>query len=81
MNNEQARWSENAVSATKEALDEFAALPAGDSLALKNIDGRFATMSIENWLAKRARIVDRSTGEETSFADTDELIRAGWVID
>ncbi|MBT3071457.1 hypothetical protein KKP04_11335 [Rhodomicrobium sp. Az07] len=81
MDDEQARWSESAENATREALDEFAALPAADFLALKNIDGRFATLSIGNWLAKQARIVDRSTGEEMAFANTDDLIRAGWVID
>ncbi|WP_127079883.1 hypothetical protein [Rhodomicrobium lacus] len=81
MDKERARWSEDAESATRAALDEFEALPAADFLALKNIDGRFATLSIENWLARRARIVDRANGEEMSFADTDELIGAGWVID
>jgi len=81
MTQHHAEWSESLTEATRAAIDELAVVPAHDFLPLKNIDGRFATLSIQQLLAGNLTLVDRKSYEETVFADTEELIRAGWAID
>ncbi|NJL07450.1 MAG: DUF262 domain-containing protein [Methylacidiphilales bacterium] len=74
-------WSEDLKRATRNSIEGQAFIPRGDAVAFKHVASGFATMTITDLLAGNLKLVDCDSGEETTFANVDELIRAGWAID
>ena len=72
-------WSTSLQDATRRVIGELDFV--SDPVCLKCIDGRFATLSASDLLSRNLSVVDRKTGQKTAFADVEELIRAGWVVD
>ena len=72
-------WSTSLQDATRQVIGEFEFV--SDPVCLKCIDGRFATLSAADLLARNLSVVDRETGQKTAFVDVEELIRAGWAVD
>ena len=84
----EKRWSEELREQTREALDELAMFPRDEFVYMKNVDGRLGVIRIEDWLARQFKVLVRDhpgdmifTTGGTTFANVDELIRAGWAID
>jgi hypothetical protein len=50
-------------------------------LHLKHATSSFGTIAEGDLARGVLRVVERQTGEETTFASVEELIAAGWVID
>jgi hypothetical protein len=50
-------------------------------LCLKHVTSIFGTIAEDDLLRGVIKVVDRRTGAEATFANADELIAAGWVID
>ncbi|MBM1172845.1 hypothetical protein [Microvirga arabica] len=75
-------WSDSLKAATREAIKNLDVLATPDgSLPLKHVDGAFGTISLDDLVSDRLRVVDRQTGAESMFESADALIAAGWAID
>jgi hypothetical protein len=74
-------WSIDVQERTKLALQEKAFIPYRDVLAMKHADGRFGTMCVNDILSGLLKVNEFETEGEESFADVEELIHAGWVVD
>ena len=75
-------WSDELKEQTRDAVegrDIFA--PRDGQLCLKHITSGFGTIAEEHLPGSPLTVVDRRTGAETTYANTDELIAAGWAID
>ena len=78
----EALWSHALRSETRSALvDALEGLVPDVQIALKNADGRFATLGARDFITNRIKLVDRSTGNPIEFVSVDELVHAGWVLD
>jgi hypothetical protein len=66
---------------TREALDERALVPRDDKIYLKNLDGSFGYLQLDDWLVKRFIVHKEGLNEQASYATVNELIKAGWVLD
>lgn len=58
---------------------EFA--PVSDKIYLKHIEGKYATLSLENLVSNNFILEDADTGEQTIFQTVEELVEAGWAVD
>ena len=74
-------WSESLRSQTRDAISEMRVNPSDGRLHLKNQDRRHAFMTVHDLLGGRIRLTDKESGAPCEFADVNELINAGWVID
>ena len=81
MTTQPERWSEALRQATREALTEFAFAPNEGVVGFKHVGSGSGTIAVSDLLRGRLRMVDRETKQETTFADADELMDAGWAID
>lgn len=81
MTDHQEQWSETLNKATRDALDRLTFVPDGDIVCLKHADGRFGMIAVDDVLRQNLKLIDRKTKQETTFANADELIRAGWALD
>ena len=75
-------WSDDLKERTRDAVegrDIFA--PRDGQLCLKHITTGFGTIAEEHLWGGVLKVVDRRTGAETCYANADELIAAGWVVD
>ncbi|OGQ52434.1 MAG: hypothetical protein A3J24_13235 [Deltaproteobacteria bacterium RIFCSPLOWO2_02_FULL_53_8] len=73
-------FSDRLIEETRIALDDVP-LTWDGALHMKNSNGRFGKISLENMLAKKLLIEDKVTDADYHYASADELIAAGWVID
>lgn len=73
-------FSEKLIEETRIALDDVP-LTWDGALHMKNSNGSFGKISLENMSAKKLLIEDKSTGADYYYASADELTAAGWVID
>lgn len=73
-------WSEELINYTRDALD-LGFVPPNDFVPMKNINGNFGIISLQNWLSKKFIITDRKTRAEYAFNNIEDLIAAGWAID
>ena len=77
-------WSEALRQATRDAIDPLCLLanaPCGvDVVRFKHVGGATGIMTMLDLAWGRLRLVDW-VGRKTVFADADELLRAGWVVD
>ncbi|WP_200373671.1 hypothetical protein [Thiocystis violacea] len=83
MDNQKQTWSDNLKKQTREIIDAHgtdSVLP-DLKLHMKNISSRYGYIEIENLLKGVVKVVDKETGCEVLFKNTDDLISAGWVID
>lgn len=74
-------WSDDLSALTRRIIESGDAMPSGEELCFKNIDGRFATMSLGDYWSGNLRLTDRATKRETLFSDADALLAAGWAVD
>ena len=75
-------WSDDLKKRTRDAVkgrDIFA--PRDGQLCLKHIASGFGTIAQEHLWGGALKVVDRRTGAATCYANADELIAAGWVVD
>ncbi len=75
-------WSDDLKERTRDAVesrDIFA--PRDGQLCLKHITSGFGSIAQEHLWGGVLKVVDRRAGTETSYANADELIAAGWVVD
>ena len=73
-------WSD-ALLATTRAVMNLEFVPRGDFIYLKNINGSYGAIKINDWLASQLCVQDRETSVETVYASVDALIAAGWAVD
>jgi len=74
-------WSKEHQNQTREYLENLAGVPNGDKIPLKNENGQFGYITLEDWLSKNWLIHQRNDSESQHFSTVDELLAAGWVID
>lgn len=73
-------WSDELIRQTRQIFD-LNCVPRNDKIHMKHIGSRFGYVPLNDWLNGSLKVVDRKTCEETVFANVDELIDAGWVVD
>ncbi len=75
-------WSDELKKQTRDAVEgrDIFALRDGQ-LCLKHIDSGFGTIAQEHLWGGVLKVVDRRTGTETCYANANDLIAAGWVVD
>lgn len=73
-------WSDNLIQETRNAIENYEVTPQG-ILHMKNINGPYGSMRLENLMSNRFLVEDKKGSEEYLFASVDELIAAGWAID
>jgi len=76
----QVTWSPELIAETHNVLD-LGIIPFDDFVHMKNINGSFGKMGLDNWLAQNWIILDKRTGVEYFYATADDLIEAGWAAD
>jgi len=83
MGNQKPTWSDGLVKQTCEMIDNHGmdSILPDLKLHMKNISSRYGYIEMENLLKGVIKVVDKETGCEVLFNNTDELISAGWVID
>ena len=75
-------WSDDLKAQTRDIIDGLAFFVAHDGqLYLKHITSRFGTIAEDDLQRGVLKLVERGTKAEATFANADELIAAGWVID
>ena len=74
-------WSIERQNQTREYLEDLAGLPNGDKIHLKNQNGQFGYIKLDDWLHKNWLIHQHDNGESHHFATVEELLKSGWVID
>ena len=75
-------WSDDLKEQTRDALEGRGTFVSHDGqLCLKHITSGFGTIAQEHLWGGVLKVVDRRTGAETCYANADELIATGWVID
>lgn len=73
-------WSDNLLEETLNALhDGF--VGADGFLHMKNINGNFGKICLENLMDGKLLIQDKKTDVEYLYTSADELIIDGWAID
>lgn len=67
---------------TRDAIGNFDVLNLRDGqLHLKHVTSAFGTIVGDDLERGVLRVIDKRTGEDTTFASVDALLAAGWVID
>lgn len=80
MTPETNNWSEVLQQQTLDAIGETRVNHDG-KLHFKNHDSSYAFMTWQDLLGGKLRLTDKENGQVSEFANTDELLSAGWVID
>lgn len=68
------------IEETRSAFDDLAATPL-ELLHMKNVNGSYGKIRLEDLVADNLLIKDKKTEAEYRFPTVDELIAAGWAID
>jgi hypothetical protein len=77
---ENARWSDELIAQTSELMFNLP-LNIGQSLHMKNINGKFGKISFKDLLTEKWVVINKATDESYCYSSCDEMIRGGWVID
>lgn len=78
----QNAWSDELKDETRSAVENFDPTQSRDGkLCLKHGSGSFGSVEAEDVREGRLRVVDRNTQGETTYANVEELIGAGWAVD
>jgi len=80
MKRESNSWSEGLQQQTREAISEMRVNPDG-KLHFKNHDNRYSFMTTQDLVSGNLCLTDKENGQVSEFADSDELLNAGWAID
>ena len=80
MKNETHTWSEGLQQETLNAISEMRINPDG-KLRFKNRHKGGAYMTFQDLLSGKLSLTDNESGEVSEFADTEELLTAGWAVD
>ena len=73
-------WSDKLLEETRNVFNgDF--VPRDEFVYMKNINGSFGKIHITDWLAKKLLIQDKGANIKYSYANVDELIASGWVVD
>lgn len=81
MNTTGEVWSSELPEQTRKAVEDFDFAFLGDSVAFKNVDGRFGAITVSDLLGEQFKLTVRRSGDIETFADAQQLIDAGWAID
>jgi hypothetical protein len=73
-------WSEQLINETRNVLD-LGFVPSDDFVHMKNINGNFRKVGLQNWLDRKLIIKNKETDAEYFYLTVDELIAAGWAVD
>lgn len=73
-------WSDQLIDETRNVLD-LGFFPRDDFVYMKNINGNFGKIGLQNWLDRKLIIKNKETDAEHFYATVDELIASGWVVD
>ena len=73
-------WSAGLVEETRKALQDVPVTLDGN-LHMKNFNGSFGEISLDNLLDRKLLIMDNTANIEYPYASAEELIAAGWAID
>lgn len=76
-----SRWGRELQKQTRKAGEDFEFAFRGDAVALKNADGRFGSMPVDDVISRRLTLKVRRSEDIETFADPPQLIDAGWAID
>lgn len=74
------KWSDRLIEGSRAALKEWIYTPQG-ALHMKNLNGRYGKIFLEDLVADKLLIKDKKSEAEYHYASADELITAGWAID
>ena len=80
MKRESNSWSEGLQQQTLEAISEVR-ISCDGKLHFKNHDSRGAFMTWQDLMGGKLRLTDKVNEQVSEFANTDELLAAGWAID
>jgi hypothetical protein len=73
-------WSDKLIEETRDVLD-LGFVPHDNFVHMKNINGNFGKISLENWLARKLLIQDKRIDAEYVYSTVEELIAAGRAVD
>jgi len=75
-------WSDSLRQLTREMIDNLEVSPIDGLLHMKNIEGGYATIPVQDLMQTRFRLVDKMNAEIVfEFKNLDELLDAGWAVD
>lgn len=74
-------WSDSLKRQTLEALEQGRVSPATLKLHLKNINGGFGHITVQDLLDWRLNVHSETSGECWLAENAEELLDAGWAID
>jgi hypothetical protein len=74
-------WSDELQEKTRTALHDLAFISNSEFVGMKHADGRFGTILVKDVLDGKIKVKNQETEHEERFANAEDLIRAGWVID
>ena len=80
MNNENKSWSEGLQQETRDAISEMRFNPDG-KLHFKSHGKGYAFIAAEDLMRGKLSLSDTENGQVFEFANTDELLAAGWAVD
>ena len=76
------QWSATLVERTKSCLHNIDSFnPLDGYLYLKRVDGKYGKITVANLIKGHLEIEVETSKKKIYFANTDELIGAGWAID
>lgn len=73
-------WSPQLTDMTRVRLEKPQSIGLAH-LCLKNRDGRFGLIGMNDLVARRWIVTDRASGDATTYATARMLVAAGWVVD
>ncbi|MGZ3814986.1 MAG: hypothetical protein ACXVA0_24850 [Mucilaginibacter sp.] len=73
-------WPNRLIDETRNVLD-LGFVPPDDFVHMKNINGDFGKISLQNWLDRKLIIKNKETDAEYFYITVDELIADGWAVD
>lgn len=74
-------WSSGLQEQTRQAIEAFDFAFVGDTVAFKNVDGRFGAIEVSDLVGGRLKLTVRRSHVIETFTDAQQLIDAGWAID
>lgn len=74
-------WSEILQQQTRDAISEVRVSPHDGNLHFKSHDNRYSFMTVQDLLLGKLSLTDKDNGRVSEFANTDELLNAGWAMD
>lgn len=78
---ETKNWSEDLQQQTRDAVSKIQLSPHDGKLHFKNYDSHYAVMTWQDLSSGKLCLTDKENGQVSKFADTEEMLVAGWAID